>query len=151
MRVLIRYNYPFLRRTHLLFATVLMLIVGVISMHSASDGNSGHHGAALNLSSFHDSGAVTTTEQSNTISEQNLAPRCGISCTFATTLGPVHVDTLVKCMLALLAGLLLLFRPALFRHTRNVTQRWIPLNFARQARILPHLQPSLQKLAICRT
>lgn len=139
-----------LLRPNLLFAVVILLLLGLIGMHSVSGSFSTHPAPSLETVSS----AVTAESQSIAESASSISTDSPLGCDLAcvSMSAPSHGDmeALMFCVLALLAGLLFLARPAQFRMLRaaieQVDQLFTPMRSAPAA-----LRPSLHSLSISRT
>lgn len=153
MRVERRGLHPqFSLRTALLLASaVLMIIVGLLGMHTFSSEAAGH-GTTVGVASSaavdhptHVGGHADATADSVVSAE---SASCDDACMTGSPSG--HSDMLSACILALLAGLLLLLRP-LFTHRLSPSLRVL------MSRLRPAVEtnlsraPSLTFLSISRT
>lgn len=142
------HSQPSLRTALLLAGSVLMIIVGLLGMHTFSSEAAGHgttvgaHSSTAVDHATHAGGHTAATALS-----AESAP-CDDACMTGSPSG--HSDMLSACILALLAGLLLLLRP-LFAHRlspplRVLMSRLRPLVGTNLSRA-----PSLTFLSISRT
>ncbi|MFC6233885.1 DUF6153 family protein [Leucobacter soli] len=141
---------PFFSSVGTVFAIVLMLIFGLVAMHSLS-GTATAREALVPASTATASDTVRAADALTLDgSVSGASADCDASCAHGTAPDHGHLGMLMLCMLALLTGVLFLLRPALFRLSRAAAQSAGWLN-----RALPAPQatrpPSLFALSISRT
>ncbi|MGC5076167.1 DUF6153 family protein [Agrococcus sp. DT81.2] len=136
----------------MLLATVTLLIAGLLGMHalSGSGGHaSGHGGAALAADSHHGTIPVSPHAHDEQAASPSKTASCSIACDHDAPAAPGHADV-VACVLALLAGLIVLVPPA--RLGRSWAQTAVPRGPAvASAVLLAPPPPSLTLLSISRT
>lgn len=134
-----------LRALFLIAGAALMIIVGLLGMHTFSADSAGHdahHSAtATTAATDHSAPMAATSEPSGSVA-------CDDTCVMGT--GQSHSDMATACVLALLAGLLLLLRPMLLEHLGPPLQPLVSSLRLRAVSILPRT-PSLIFLSISRT
>lgn len=139
------------RNIWITYAIVLLLIVGIVAMHSFP-GNMTAHDALLPVSATAESGGnAHPTEEGPPAGPASAATAdCDASCAHGTAPDHGHLGMLMLCMLALLTGLLFLIRPALFRLSRAAAQSagWLTRALPAPPAARP---PSLFALSISRT
>ncbi|WP_405219106.1 DUF6153 family protein [Agrococcus sp. Ld7] len=129
-----------LRALLLLSTLVVLLIVGLLGMHALAGSTGGHTpSVAAHSGGTHGSTSVEAAAA-------HADPECAQAC--AAPLG--HEHAAVACVLALLAGLLLLTPP------RSIARAWLPTVSAITALAagwtqVPSPTPSLIQLSISRT
>ena len=136
-------------RLVLMTGLVFALVVGVLSMHTLSADSSGHAPTAM----AHGQAATSHADAS----AEAAAPTTGHGAS-APVQGPVegpgpdrgHADMLTLCVLALLAGLLLLLPPAVLLISRSANPFRAPALHPFRAAPPPR-PPSLILLSISRT
>lgn len=152
-----------LRALLLLGATIVLLIVGLLGMHALSGGGAGHaagqHGAAVASSAHtgHTAPAAHVAHAAHTASAAHDAAPVAVVCDdgcAAPAFGnapdaPEHAG-IAACVLALLAGLLLLVRPTspVLVGAPSIV-RWAMLGATGARPAAP--RPSLTLLSISRT
>lgn len=133
-----------LRAVFVLAGAALMIIVGLLGMHTFSIDPAGHATA----STAH---AVTTDTLAQSIAapatDAHTSP-CHEACTMGS--GNGHSDMATACVLALLAGLLLLLRPLVLRRFGAPPQTLTSMLRTTVDRALSRA-PSLTFLSISRT
>ena len=146
-----------LRMALLLAGAALMIIVGLLGMHTFSSEVAGHgttvgaHAAttvnhATPVDDHAEASAGSVLSVDSVLSE--VPDRCDDVCMTRSTDG--HSDMLSACILALLAGLLLLLRPP-FVHRLSPLQRVWVSRLRPAARNMVNGAPSLTFLSISRT
>lgn len=98
----------------MLIVTVSLLIVGLLGMHalSGSGGHtSGHGGVAIAVDPQHEPAAVSQHAQHEHRASGPEAADCSSTCEHDAPAAPGHAE-LAACVLALLAGLIVLVPPA---------------------------------------
>lgn len=133
-----------LRALLLIVGAALMIIVGLLGMHTFSAdpaGHDTHHSAPASTATDHSASMAATSETTSTVP-------CDDACLMGT--GQSHSDMATACILALLAGLLLLVRPMLLEHLGPPLQALASSLRLRAVSILPRT-PSLIFLSISRT
>ena len=141
---------PFIQSAGTVFAIVLMLIFGLVAMHSLS-GNATARDALVPAGTATASDTVRAADALTLDgSVSGASAGCDASCAHGTVPDHGHLSMLMLCMLALLTGVLFLLRPALFRLSRAAAQSAGWLNRALPAPPAARL-PSLFALSISRT
>lgn len=133
-----------LRALLLIAGAALMIIVGLLGMHTFSADSAGHdahHSATVSTATDHSAPMAATSDTSGAIA-------CDDTCLMGT--GQSHSDMVTACVLALLAGLLLLFRPMLLEHLGPPLQALVSSLRLRAVSVMPRT-PSLIFLSISRT
>jgi hypothetical protein len=133
-----------LRALLLIAGAALMIIVGLLGMHTFSAdvaGHDAHHSATASTAPEHSTPMAATSDISGAIA-------CDDTCLMGT--GQSHSDMVTACVLALLAALLLLVRPMLLEHLGPPLRALASSLRLRAVSILPRT-PSLIFLSISRT
>lgn len=147
---------PSVRPLFFLGAAVLMIIVGLLGMHTLSAGPSGHGSMAMgqHLSMTAEQAAMPgdASPHADAFAAHSVAPMAGAAVSGAVdeaASGP-HDGTMLACVLALLAGLLLLIAPALHRGVLLLASPRLARPFLAVTSVRPR-PPSLVFLSISRT
>ncbi len=132
------------------FAIVLMLVFGLVAMHSLSGSTTAHDAPVPASTVIADDTAHAVEAGALAGPVSGAAVDCDASCAHGTAPGHGHLGMLMLCMLALLTGLLFLLRPALFRLSRAAAQSagWLTRALPAPPTARP---PSLFALSISRT
>lgn len=135
------------RRTLLLLGgAVLMILVGLLGMHTFSAEPAGHGTAAIN----HAAAPAEHSESGTTGALAVTSTGCSDLCHVSTGPGPGHQDMANACVLALLVGILLLVPPVLLYRFGPLLWSAASLWRLTSTSILPRA-PSLIILSISRT
>ncbi|MBD8011187.1 MULTISPECIES: DUF6153 family protein [Microbacterium] len=134
-----------LRALLMLGGATLMVIVGLLAMHTFTSEPAGHGSVGLTHSA---AGEEHATVAASTVASESTA--CEGACHVNTGHGQGHNEMLIACVLALLAGLLLLLPPILIQRHRLPPHRAVSLVRWEAIGILPRA-PSLTFLSISRT
>lgn len=140
-----------LRTALLLAGAVLMIIVGLLGMHTFSSEAAGHGttvGAHSSSAVDHPTHVGGHTDATAASAPSVEAAPCDDACMTGSTGG--HSDMLSACILALLAGLLLLLRP-LFTHRLSAPPRVVMSRLRLAVGVPLSRAPSLTFLSISRT
>lgn len=137
-----------LRTALLLAGAVLMIIVGLLGMHTFSSEATGHGTTVGAHSSTAVDHATHVDGHIDASAGSALSATCDDACVTGSTGG--HSDMLSACILALLAGLLLLLRP-LFAHRLSSPLRVLMSRLRPAAGATLSRAPSLTFLSISRT
>ena len=129
----------------LLGGATLMVIVGLLAMHTFTSEPAGHGSVGLTHSA---AGEEHATAVASTVASESTA--CEGACHVSTGHGQGHNEMLTACVLALLAGLLLLLPPILIQRHGLPLHRAVSLVRWEAIGILPRA-PSLTFLSISRT
>ena len=133
-----------LHATLALAGAAVMIIMGLLGMHTFNSEAAGHGaaGPAATASTVHHSSSMGAP------SGAGHGSPCDDTC--VTGSGGEHSDMMSACVLALLAGLLLFFRPLLVRRIGPSLQMLVASLRLPAGRALPR-PPSLTLLSISRT
>ncbi len=134
-----------LRALLMLGGATLMVIVGLLAMHTFTSEPAGHGSVGLTHSA---AGEEHATVAASTVASESTA--CEGACHVSTGHGQGHNEMLIACVLALLAGLLLLLPPILIHRHGLPPHRGVSLVRWEAIGILPRA-PSLTFLSISRT
>lgn len=134
-----------LRALLMLGGATLMVIVGLLAMHTFTSEPAGHGSVGLTHSA---AGEEHATAAASTVASESTA--CEGACHVNTGHGQGHNEMLTACVLALLAGLLLLLPPILIHRHRLPPHRAVSL-VRWEAIGIPPRAPSLTILSISRT
>lgn len=136
-----------LRALLMLGAATLMVIVGLLAMHTFTAEPAGHGSPGLP----HSASAAGHEHVSDVMgSADSVVAACDGPCHVSTGHGQGHNDMLTACVLALLAGLLLLLPPMLLYGRGLPLHRVMCLTRWDATGVLPRA-PSLTFLSISRT
>ncbi len=136
-----------LRAVLMLGAATLMVIVGLLAMHTFTAEPAGHGSPGLT----HSTSAAGAEHAPDVMgSPDSVGAACDGPCHVSTGPGQGHDDMLTACVLALLAGLLLLLPPTLIQGRGLPLHRGMSLVRWDAAGALPRA-PSLTFLSISRT
>ncbi|MBX3195137.1 DUF6153 family protein [Leucobacter sp.] len=130
----------------ILCGAVLLIIVGLLGMHTFSSEAAGHGTASVShsaVASNHSEAGVA-----GTLSDPSA--ECSGTCQPSTSPAPEHQEMVTACVLALLVGILLLAPPVLLHRFGSVLWRPAGLWLLMSTSILPR-EPSLITLSISRT
>lgn len=138
---------PSLRALLMLGAATLMVIVGLLAMHTFTAEPAGHGSPGLTHSA-----SVAGDEHVTDVmgSPDTVDATCDGPCHVSTGHGQGHNDMLTACVLALVAGLLLLLPPMLFHGRGLPLHGLMSLTRWDATGVLPRA-PSLTFLSISRT
>ena len=147
MHVAVRGERPqlSLRALLILGGATLMVIVGLVAMHTFTSEPAGHGSVGLTHSA---AGEEPATVAASTVASESTA--CEGACHVSIGHGQGHNEMLTACVLALLAGLLLLLPPILIQRHGLPLHRAVSLVRWEAIGILPRA-PSLTFLSISRT
>ena len=134
-----------LRALLMLGGATLMVIVGLLAMHTFTSEPAGHGSVGLTHSA---AGEEHATAAASTVASESTA--CEGACHVSTGHGQGHNEMLTACVLALLTGLLLLLPPILIQRHGLPPPRAVSLVRWEAIGILPRA-PSLTFLSISRT
>lgn len=125
---------------------VLLVIIGLLGMHTFSAGSSGHSPTT------HTSVSNEAADPSHVMGVTHAAAsaNCDVGCVAAAHQPMSHDDMMMACVLALLAGFVLLLPLARLTHTSVSLRRLSQQVELRIREVLPH-PPSLIVLSISRT
>lgn len=135
---------PSIHALLLIAGAALMIIVGLLGMHTFSAdpvGHDTHHSALASTAKDHSPSIAVT-------SEATIGAPCDDACTMGT--GQSHSGMAVVCILALFTSLILLLRPKLLEHLGPLLQGLVTSVRLRLLSI-PSRTPSLLFLSISRT
>ena len=135
-----------LRALLMLGAATLMVIVGLLAMHTFTADPAGHGAPGLS----HSASAAGGDHLTATVGADSAGISCDGPCHTMTGPAQSDHDMLTACVLALLAGLLLLLPPALGRGRGVNLQRFMSRVRWNTSGVLPRA-PSLTFLSIRRT
>ncbi|MGK0742629.1 DUF6153 family protein [Leucobacter sp. Z1108] len=128
---------------------VLLVIIGLLGMHTFSAGSSGH-ASATHSSVSHEAADPSHVMGATHAATALASANCDDGCVAAAHQPMSHDDMMMACVLALLAGFVLLLPLARLTHTSVSLRRLSQQVELRIREVLPH-PPSLIVLSISRT
>lgn len=142
----VMHRQPSMHALLLLGGAVLMIIVGLLGMHTLSAEAAGHGTASIS----HAAVATEQPESGTTVALSGTSTECNALCHANTEPGHGQMDMATACVLALLAGILLLAPPILLHRFGPLLWSTTSLWHLTSTSVLPR-PPSLVVLSISRT